>query len=127
LTDTTSFLAPKGVGNYSLQTSQNGCISQMSTSYYYVVTNVVQLENGQYINLNPNPFINRLVINFNINKNPSLNADVIDFATGRLITSRKNVFTNTDLNLANINAGIYLIKVYSNDLKVNVTFKIVKL
>ena len=99
----------------------------MSTSYYYVVTNVVQLENGQYINLNPNPFINRLVINFNINKNPSLNADVIDFATGRLITSRKNVFTNTDLNLANINAGIYLIKVYSNDLKVNVTFKIVKL
>ena len=127
LTDTTSFLAPKGVGNYSLQTSQNGCISQMSTSYYYVVTNVVQLENGQYINLNPNPFINRLIINFNINKNPSLNADVIDFATGRLITSRKNVFTNTDLNLANINAGIYLIKVYSNDLKVNVTFKIVKL
>jgi outer membrane protein assembly factor BamB len=127
LTDTTSFLVPKGVGNYSLQTSQNGCISQMSTSYYYVVTNVVQLENGQYINLNPNPFINRLIINFNINKNPSLNADVIDFATGRLITSRKNVFTNTDLNLANINAGIYLIKVYSNDLKVNVTFKIVKL
>lgn len=127
LTDTTNFLVPKGVGNYTLQASQNGCISQMSSSYYYVVTNVIQLENGQYINLNPNPFINRLILNFNINKNPSLNVDVIDFATGRLITTRKNVFTNTDLNLGNINAGIYLIKVYANDLKVNVTFKIVKL
>jgi hypothetical protein len=127
LKDTSNMITPNGVGNYTLQTVQNGCTSEVSTSYYFVVTNLIQLENGQYINLNPNPFINRLVLNFNILRNPTLNVDVIDFASGRLITSRKNVFTNTDLNLGNINAGIYLIKVYSNDLRVNVTFKIVKL
>jgi hypothetical protein len=127
LNDTTNSIKPNGVGNYTLQTTQNGCTSNISSAYFYVVTNLIQLDNGQYINLNPNPFVNKLILNFNIKNSPTLNVDVIDFASGRLITSRRNIYTNSDLNIGNINAGIYLLKVYTNDLKVNFTFKIVKL
>ncbi len=127
LSDTSQTIKPSSIGNYSLKVQQNSCFSNLSTPYYYVVTDVINLENGQYIKLNPNPFISQLVLSFSIQGHSTLNVDVFEFATSSKVAIKQNITSNSDLGLSGLSSGTYVVRVYSNDLKVNSIFKIIKL
>jgi hypothetical protein len=113
--------------SYTLTTVQNGCASFKGTSYYFLVTDIINLDNNQFIKVMPNPFVSNLYLNFFLIKYNTLNADVFDFSTGRIIANRKNLYSGTNLDIANLSSGVYIVRVYSADYKITYTFKIVKM
>ena len=113
--------------SYTITTVQNGCASLKGYSYYYLVTDIINLEDNQFIKVMPNPYVSNLYLNFFLIKYNTLNADIFDFSTGRMVTNRKNLSSGTNLDVATLSSGIYLVRVYSTDFKMTYTFKIVKL
>ena len=113
--------------SYTVTTVQNGCASLKGYSYYYLVTDIINLEDNQFIKVMPNPYVSNLYLNFFLIKYNTLNADIFDFSTGRMVANRKNFSSGTNLDVANLSSGIYLVRVYSTDFKMTYTFKIVKL
>jgi hypothetical protein len=113
--------------SYTVTTVQNGCASLKGTSYFFLVTDIVNLDDNQFIKVMPNPYVSNLYLNFFLVKYNTLNADIFDFSTGRMVANRKNLYTGTNLDLATLSSGIYLVRVYSTDFKMTYTFKIVKL
>lgn len=118
---------PTENAQYTVTTVQNGCASLMGTSYFYLVTDIVNLEDNQFIKVTPNPFSTNVYLHFFLIKYSTLNIDVLDFATGRPIANRVKLPTGSNLNLQPLSTGIYVIKVYSSDMKLVHMFKIVKL
>jgi hypothetical protein len=113
--------------SYTVTTVQNGCASLKGSSYFFLVTDIINLEDNQFIKVMPNPYVSNLYLNFFLIKYNTLNADIFDFSTGRMAANRKNLNSGTNLDVATLSAGIYLVRVYSNDFKMTYTFKIVKL
>ena len=62
--DTTQKIKPSAAGSYTVKTTQNGCVSALSSPYYYLVTDVINLSKDEFIKLAPNPFINQLNFDF---------------------------------------------------------------
>lgn len=118
---------PTENAQYTVTTVQNGCTSQKGTSYFYLVTDIVNLEDNQFIKVTPNPFSSNVYLHFFLIKHNTLNIDVLDFATGRPIANRVKQPTGSNLNLQSLSTGVYIIKVYSSDMKFVHMFKIVKL
>ena len=113
--------------SYTVTTVQNGCASLKGYSYYYLVTDIINFEDNQFIKVMPNPYVSNLYLNFFLIKYNTLNADIFDFSTGRMVANRKNLSSGTNLDVATLSSGIYLVRVYSTDFKMTYTFKIVKL
>ena len=113
--------------SYTVTTVQNGCASLKGSSYFFLVTDIINLEDNQFIKVMPNPFVSNLYLNFFLIKYNTLNADIFDFSTGRMVANRKSLYSGTNLDIANLSSGIYIVKVYSTDFKITYTFKIVKL
>jgi len=113
--------------SYTVTTVQNGCASLKGTSYFFLVTDIINLEDNQFIKVMPNPYVSNLYLNFFLIKYNTLNADIFDFSTGRMVANRKNLNSGSNLDVATLSSGIYIVKVYSTDFKMTYTFKIVKL
>ena len=113
--------------SYTVTTVQNGCASLKGTSYFFLVTDIINLDDNQFIKVMPNPYVSNLYLNFFLIKYNTLNADIFDFSTGRMVANRKNFYSGTNLDIATLSAGIYIVRVYSTDFKMTYTFKIVKL
>ena len=113
--------------SYTVTTVQNGCASLKGTSYFFLVTDIVNLEDNQFIKVMPNPYVSNLYLSFFLIKYNTLNADIFDFSTGRMVANRKNLNSGTNLDIATLSSGIYIVRVYSTDFKMTYTFKIVKL
>jgi hypothetical protein len=127
ISDTTQKFKPTSPGSYTVKTTQSGCISAMSSPYYFLVTDIVQLNNGEFIKLAPNPFINQVNLDFNIKGHQKLNIDVFSAATGAKVASRLGVIAGSRLSLPELNSGVYFVRVSSPDFKVSHQFKMVKL
>lgn len=127
ITDTLLKFKPSTPGNYSLKSIVNGCTSAMSTTYYYLVTNILELSSNEFLKLTPNPFTNYLNFDFSIKGLQKLNIDVFELASGTKVASRNGLYPGTRINLASIAGGIYLVKVSSDDGKVAYQFKMIKL
>ena len=82
---------------------------------------------NQFIKINPNPFVSNITLSFLINGRNTLNAAVYEFTTSNKVWSKQNITSNSNLGLSNLPAGTYIIRVYSDDVKVNSVFKIIKL
>jgi hypothetical protein len=106
---------------------QNGCFSAMSSPYYYLVTDIVQFNYGEFIKLIPNPFINNMNIDFVVKGHQRLNIEVFSSSTGARVASRIGVTAGSRLTFNELNPGVYFIRVASPDLKVSHQFKMVKL
>ena len=113
--------------SYTVTTVQNGCASLKGSSYFFLVTDIINLEDNQFIKVMPNPYVSNLYLNFFLIKYNTLNADIFDFSTGRMVANRRNLNSGTNLDVATLSSGIYLVRVYSTDFKMTYTFKIVKL
>ena len=127
LTDTAQKIKPTTPGSYTAKTTQNGCTSLMSTPYYYLVTDVINLSADEFIKLAPNPFKNQMNIDFIINGYRKLNIEFYELSTGLLKFSNKGVFAGSQLNLGQLSPGTYVVNVRSEDGKIAHKFKVVKL
>lgn len=127
ISDTTQKIKPSSSGSYTVKTTQNECISAMSVPYYYLVTDIVQLKNGDYIKLIPNPFVNFMNIDFVVKGHQRLNIEVFSAATGAKVVSRVGVTAGSRLTFSELNPGIYFVRIVSPDAKVAHQFKMVKL
>jgi hypothetical protein len=127
LADTTQKIKPTVAGSYTVKTTQNGCVSSLSTPYYYLVTDIINLSKDEYIKLAPNPFINQLNFDFVVKGYQKLNIEVFDVATGSKVAIQQNLTAGNRITLSQLSSGTYLIKVSSNDNKISYQFKMVKL
>jgi FG-GAP-like repeat/IPT/TIG domain/Secretion system C-terminal sorting domain len=116
---------PKQSGSYTVKNTLNDCISDFSPSYTFALTGTIDLGNGEYINLYPNPVKNKLYINWNINSMPLLNIQVSDFQ-GNQVLLIENIQTPALIDLSPLPQGIYLIKIYNSQLNISNTIKIIK-
>lgn len=127
LTDTTQKIKPGAAGSYTVKTTQNGCASALSSPYYFLVTDIINLSKDEYIKLAPNPFINQLNFDFVVKGYQRLNLEIFDLATGVKVASKQNLTAGISITLGHLSAGNYIIKVSSNDNKIVQQFKMVKL
>ena len=127
ITDTTNTFKPTAVGKYTVKNSFLGCISPISSEYYYLITDIINISADEFINLAPNPFVNYLNVNFALKKYQKLNFEVFDIANGSRVFSGHDLITGSKLQLSHLSPGIYIIKVTTNDNKFSYQFKMVKL
>ena len=127
LLDTTQKIKPTIAGSYTVKTTQNGCASSMSTPYYFLVTDVINLSATEFIKLVPNPFINYMNIDFVVKGHQRMNIDVFSAATGAKVATRIAVTAGSRLTFNELTPGIYFVRVASPDMKVSHQFKMVKL
>ncbi len=130
LSDTTQKIKPSGNepnGSYTVKTTQNGCVSALSSPYYFIVTDVINLSSEEFIKLAPNPFTSQLNFDFVVKGYQRLNIEVYDLATGMKVATKQNLTAGMPITLGQLSAGTYIIKVSSNDNKIIQQFKMVKL
>lgn len=127
LIDTSARFKPTTSGSYSIKITQNGCASAMSTPYYFIVTNVINLSSSEFIKLAPNPVKNQLNIDFFVKGYQRLNVDFYELSTGLLKYSNKGVFAGSQLFIGQLSPGTYVVNVRSDDGKIAYKLKVVKL
>jgi len=127
ISDTTQKYKPASAGSYTAKSNQNGCTSSMSAPYYFLITDIINLSANEFIKLAPNPFINQLNFDFVVKGQQRLNIDIFDMATGNKKVTMQNLTPGMPIYLAQLSGGTYIIKVSSNDGKINYQFKMVKL
>jgi len=127
LSDTLQKIKPTIGGSYTAKANINGCLSSASASYYYLVTDMINLSSDEFIKLAPNPFINQLNFDFVVKGYQRLNLEVFDVATGMKKASMQNLTPGMPINLSQLSGGTYILKVSSNDGKIYYQFKMVKL
>jgi hypothetical protein len=110
-----------------VKTTQNGCISAMSSPYYYLVTDIVRLNNGEYIKIAPNPFKNQINLDFNVKGYFKLNIEVFELTTGNRVFSRQGLQAGTPIILNELSTGTYIVKITSNDGKIVQQYKMLKM
>jgi hypothetical protein len=127
ISDTAQKIKPSAVGSYTAKTTQNGCVSALSTPYYFLVTDIINLSATEFIKLTPNPFVNQLNFDFVVKGYQRLNLEIFDMATGTKVASKQNQTQGMPIYLGQLSAGTYVIKVSSTDNKISYQFKMVKL
>ena len=127
LTDTAQKIKPSTPGSYTAKTTSNGCASIMSSAYYYLVTDIINLSANEFIKLAPNPFINQLNFDFVIRGYQRLNIEVFDITTGSKKASLQNLTAGIPIYLGQLSTGTYYVRVSSKDGKINYQFKMIKL
>ncbi len=127
ISDTAQRIKPTAAGSYTAKTTQNGCTSTMSNPYYYLVTDIINLNADEFIKLAPNPFNSYLNFDFAIKSYQRLNLEVYEITSGLKVASRQNLIAGNKINLGELASGIYILKVSSQDNKISYQFKMVKL
>ena len=127
ITDSTQRIKPTAPGNYTVKTTENGCISAASNPYYYLITDILRLSDQEYIKLAPNPFQNKLNFDFLLKGYQRLNIEVYELATGAKVSTIQNLSPGSQVNLSHLSIGTYIIKVSAADNKINYQFKMVKM
>ena len=126
LADTSQNYKPVTPGNYTAKITLNGCSGAISNAYYYLVTDMINLSEDEFIKLSPNPFVSFLNLEFKLKNYLKLNVQVIDVSNGNVVYSLNDVYSGSKLQLSNLSAGIYVVRVKTNDSKKSYQFKMVK-
>jgi hypothetical protein len=119
-----SFL-PTTLGSYTVRNTSDGCTSDFSVPYNFVLTGLINLGDGQYINLYPNPVKDQLYLNWNINGMPLLNVQITDLQ-GNQLFMKSNLQSGTTINLSQLSKGMLLLRIFTYDGKIDETTKIIK-
>lgn len=126
LSDSLQMLKPSGSGSYQVKNTLNGC-SVSSDAYYFLVTDIIKLSNTEFINIYPNPYVNKVNVDYNLKAYKTLNLDIIDFSTGVKVLTKNGIYTGTPLYLGQLSGGVYVLRVYSTDNKISYQFKMIKM
>jgi hypothetical protein len=118
---------PTVPGNYTVKVLENGCYSAMSAPYYYILTDIVNLGNNEFIQITPNPFIHYLNFDYKVKGYKDLNIEFYDMTTGQRVMVKEKVTPGSRLNVQALPSGTYLVRVVSNDYKLKHQFKMIKM
>ena len=127
ISDTTQQITPTTNGSYTVSTTQNSCVSSISNAYYYVVTDVLNIDNKQYIKIDPNPFSDHAILRFALNGYNSLQLEIFQISTGNKVLSKPNLYSESNIQLGHISNGYYLFIFTTPDNKYRYQFKLLKL
>ena len=127
LSDTSKFIKPTTNGTYTVKASNNGCLSALSSTYFYLVTDILNLENNEFIKITPNPFVHFLNIDFKVNPYQYLNVEFFDMVTGQKIMVKERVIPGSRMNVESLVSGTYIVRVVTNDYKLKYQFKLIKM
>lgn len=123
---TQQFFKPLTVGYYSVNVTVNGCTSPMSDKYYYLVTALNNLSAESNIKLYPNPVKNQITVNYQVQGVAKAIVEITD-EFGRKLMVVKNVKSGDQLDVSSLTGGVYFVKTYSENGKLNNTTRILKL
>ena len=123
---TQQFYKPVLVGYYSVNTTQNGCTSPMSEKYYYLVTAINNISADNTIKLYPNPVKNKFVVTYQVLAVTKANIIITD-EYGRKVFSLNNVKSGDQIDVSSLTSGVYFVKTYSDNGKLNNITRILKL
>lgn len=126
ISDTVQILKPTGSGSYQVRNTLNGCTIS-SDAYYFIITNLISLGLNEFINVYPNPYVNKVNVDYNLKAYKTLNLDIIDFSTGVKVLTKNGINTGTPLYLGQLSGGVYVLRVYSSDNKISYQFKMIKM
>src|SRR5205085_2471325 len=105
---------PVQSGNYTVQATVNGCNSAMSTAFNFTIAGVINLDNGQFVKLYPNPVHDKLVINYVIGASSVIGLELYDI-NGKSVKIESNVRSGTEINLRQLSPGVYFLKLTSKN------------
>ncbi len=125
--DTTQSIKPLNTANYSVKVIEDGCSSLMSVNYFYLLTDIINLENNQFIKVTPNPFVNNLNFDFLLNTYRKVNVDILNIYTGMIVFQQKGVVSGTQLQTSQLTSGVYILSVSTEDNRIKNKFKLIKL
>mgnify|MGYP000208024265 CR=1 FL=1 len=118
---------PAVPGSYTVKVLENGCFSAMSAAYYFIVTDIINLGNNEFIKITPNPFVNYLNFDYKVAGYQYLNVEFFDMTNGQRVMIKERVLPGSILNVGSLVPGTYLIRVVSNDYKLKQQFKMIKM
>jgi Zn-dependent metalloprotease len=127
LSDSSTRIKPIQAGLYSAKSSQNGCISSLSSTYYYLITDIINLGDGDFIRAVPNPILSYLYIEFVLKGQQNVNIELFNISNGNKVATFNDVYSGTKLQVSNLSSGVYVLRVSTNDNKKSYQFKMVKL
>ncbi len=61
---------------YVIVTSEYGCESDMSNELYFIYTGIIEIENGENVNIFPNPFTNEFSLDFSLTTSSSIKVTI---------------------------------------------------
>lgn len=125
LADTSQKFKPTTNGTYSATTTQNGCTSARSEGYYFLTTNAVDLNNGEYFNVSPNPTSGEVNISYKFSSNKEIFISVIDMNGKNIILNRK-IKSVDKINLGANSAGSYIFQLRDKTGRLITTQKVIK-
>lgn len=95
-------------GNYTVQVTQNGCVSPTSDAYYYLVTAIINVNTNESVTIYPNPVKDILIINYKLINIHSVNAQLYN-VNGIKLIDQKNVRTGSSINMSSFATGDYIL------------------
>ena len=127
IADTNMIIKPEVSGRYYVKSSQNSCVSSLSESYYFLLSDIYNINAEEFFSFNPNPIKTNLKVDFVLKGANAVQIDFIQLSTGLKLHSLMNVRSGSMVNLPNLPSGVYIMHVISNDKKLQKQFKIIKL
>ena len=113
-------------GSYTVQSKIDSCLSEFSDPSFFSTTRTIDLGNGQYIDLNPNPVTNRLKLNWVINGTTGLDVEIRN-SQGGLVLLRTNLSAGSIIDMSSLLPGAYYVRIFDNTHHQNYVVRIVKI
>jgi hypothetical protein len=115
---------PVQSGNYTVQATVNGCNSAMSTAFNFTVAGLIDLNNGQFVKLYPNPIHDKFVISYVLDGSTSVGLELYDI-NGKGVKFEDNVRSGAEIDLRHLSPGVYFIKLTAKHINL-CTIKIIR-
>ena len=112
---------------FKLRDRYGDCISAPSNSYYYLITDVINIDNTQFLNISPNPFVQDINVRFQLNNYAKISISIRGLMNGNLVYQNDNVYSGSKLQPSNISSGMYVLSARTADGKYSYQFKLIKL
>jgi hypothetical protein len=122
---TNALYTPTENGKYSIMISVNGCNSPMSETFEFI--NMLGKQDGNTINVGPNPFTNTIQLNYTIPSVRTLTVSVFSIANSKKVYEKANVLPTEQLQLSSLAPGIYIVQIVSDDNRIVEKYKLIKL
>ena len=122
---TTQSYKPSVVGYYAVKLTLNNCSSPFSDKYYYLVTALANLTNGQFIHLYPNPTSNDLIIDYNLTGQTQVSVKILD-VNGIMVINKNKLSKGSKVGVTQLIRGIYFVQVIDKNNQLLFTDKLIK-
>ncbi|MCD4694679.1 MAG: T9SS type A sorting domain-containing protein [Bacteroidales bacterium] len=108
---------------YVIVTNSYGCVSEPSDPYYFIYTGLIELADGQRINIYPNPFNDQFTVDYSLASVSKVKISIYN-TFGQLITivedeaAKSTGSHRIQFNAGNFDSGIYYLKIETTDYSV---------